>query len=69
VDNTFSDYLVCLPTGSTSGLTEVDQYFSCSEDTKYYAGPGSLVNFELAPGGDFAGAYKVFISGYYVPTP
>ena len=61
------DQVVCYQTGARAdGLTHA---FACSTPTKYYVGAGQTLSFAVATYDSSGGAYRAFISGYYVPAP
>ena len=61
-----ADYAACQNTGNNN----LNHFFTCAQQTKFYAGPGETVSFTVSTvelnGGGFA---QAFISGYYVPVP
>ena len=60
------DELACVPMGQTSN--NLNHFFSCSGQTKFYATAGQTVTLEVSTAGS-GGFARGFISGYLVPVP
>ena len=67
---TFSevDYVACQNTGN--GSNNLNHFFTCAQQTKFYASPGQTVSLTLSTAdSNGSGFAQAFISGYYVPVP